>query len=446
MQKGTPTFEYGLDDKVPLLKSLLFGLQWAAILVSSVIILGNVVVLIHFSDPLLQIVYLQKILFLCALTLFFQVFLGHRLPLIPGPSAVLFVGVLASQDFGMAAIYSSVVIGGIFIALLAVTGLFRRLQPLFTANVVAVVLILIAFTIAPTIQHLMIDSKSGIDPLFNLGFGLLLLLVMFFFYRFLSGIWRSTLIVWAMVVGSLLYYLLFPAGASSKSIAGIPLYSGFFREMTLQVSVQPGVLISFFFCFIALSINDLGSIQSLNELLRLRDGDRRITRGLFVTGLANTASGVFGVIGPVNYAMSPGLIVATGCASRFTLLPAAGLLLLLAFFPAGVGTIASVPPVVIGAVMAYVMTAQIGAGLMVAFQDTDGQGFVFDNGLVIGLAVLLGAMVAFLPAEVMAALPPFLRPILGNGFVVGVLSALVLEHLLLRTGRVHHGTEDPENR
>ena len=86
------TLEYELDEKVPLLRSVLFGLQWAVIIVSSIVILGKVVGDVHFTDPLLQIVYLQKIFFLCAGTLFCQIFLGHRLPVVPGPAAVLPLG------------------------------------------------------------------------------------------------------------------------------------------------------------------------------------------------------------------------------------------------------------------------------------------------------------------------------------------------------------------
>jgi xanthine/uracil permease len=434
MPKANMPFEYGLDEKVPFLQSCLFGLQWAAIIVSSIIILGKVVGVIHFTDSLSQIIYLQKILFLCSLTLFCQIFLGHKLPLVPGPAAVLFIGVVASQGFGMQAIYSSVMIGGVLVAVLAISGLFKYLQPFFTSNVVAVVLLLIAFTIAPTIQGLMIDSESGINPLYNMGFGVLLLFLMFLFYRLLSGIWKSTLIIWGMVAGSFFYFLIFPTDKPGALISNAPWFSDFFQQMNLHLSVQPGVLISFIFCFIALSINDLGSIQSVNELLKTGDTDRRITRGIFITGLANIASGFFGVIGPVNYTVSPGVIVSTGCASRFTLIPAAAILFALAFFPAVTGFIGSVPPVVIGAVLAYVMTAQVGAGLMVALRGVDDEGFVFENGLVIGLAILLGAMVAFLPAEVIRDLPAFLRPILGNGFVVGVVSALVLEHLVLGCG------------
>jgi xanthine/uracil permease len=423
-------FEYDLDQRLPFLQSFLFGLQWAALAISSIIILGKVIGGLHFDDPFSQIIYLQKILFLSAVTLFCQIFWGHRLPLIPGPSAILIIGVISSQGFGLSTIYSSVMFGGLFITVLAVSGLFRHFQKLFTSNVVAVVLLLITFTLAPTIQNLMIDSKSGINPLYNMSFSLILVFLMFLFYRLLSGIWKSTLIIWAMIAGSFLYFMSFPAGLAEDLFSDALWFSGFFQQMTRHLSIQPSVLISFIFCFIALSINDLGSIKAVNELLEPPDIDNRITRGISLTGLANIASGFFGVIGIVNYSISPGVLLSTRCASRFTLLPAVAIMLVLAFFPAATGFIGSVPSVVIGAVLAYVMTSQAAASLIFAFKGVEGEGFQIENGLVIGLSILLGTIVAFLPTQVINLLPPFLRPIFGNGFVVGIVSALVLERIL----------------
>lgn len=424
--------EYGVDEKPPLIKSWLIGLQWAAVVVSSIIILGKVIGEIHFSEPFGLIIYLQKLLFLNAITLICQIYWGHRMPVIPGPSAVLLIGAIAGQEAGMPAIYTSVMIGGLFIAVLSASGLFRYLQRLFTINVVTVVLLLIAFTIAPTVRDLIVAPKSGISPFYNISFAIIMIILIFGFYRLLSGIWRSTLIIWAMIAGSLTYFLIFPGGRGDGLACCVTNFGGFFEKMTLDPAIQPGVLISFMFCYIALSINDLGSIQSAGEFIAPPGMEGRVKRGVLLTGLANIASGFFGVIGPVNYSLSPGMIMSTGCASRFTLLPAAAIMLFLAFFPSVTGVIGNIPSVVIGAVLAYVMTHQISAGLIVAFKDSKDQGIQFDNGLVIGLPLLLGTVVAFFPGQVVGAMPQVLRPILGNGFVVGVLSALILEHAVFR--------------
>lgn len=48
----------------------------------------------------------------------------------------------------------------------------------------------------------------------------------------------------------------------------------------------------------------------------------------------------------------------------------------------------------------------------------------------VGLPVLLGTVVAVLPSGALSCLPAAARPMLGNGFVVGVLASLAFEHLL----------------
>jgi xanthine/uracil permease len=179
-------------------------------------------------------------------------------------------------------------------------------------------------------------------------------------------------------------------------------------------------------------VNDLGSIQSVNELLKPAGKERRVTRGIVLTGLANIASGFLGVIGPVNYSLSPGIMLTTRCASRYTLLPTAAILVLLSVSPAAAGFIGSVPSVVIGSVLGYVMISQIAAGLILAFQGVGENGFQLEDGMVIGAAVLAGTIVSFFPQAAVDAFPPFLRPILANGFVVGVLSALLLEFLITK--------------
>jgi uracil permease len=59
-----------------------------------------------------------------------------------------------------------------------------------------------------------------------------------------------------------------------------------------------------------------------------------------------------------------------------------------------------------------------------------------ETGLLIGFSLMLGTMVAFLPASVTAGIPALVRPLLTNGFVVGVSAALILEHLVYIKGGV----------
>lgn len=421
---------YALDDRPSLLVLTALGVQWFAIALPGVVVIGQVLAAVHQLQPGEQVLYLQKMLFLIGLALLFQIMWGHRLPLVMGPSSVLLVGVVASRGASADAVYSSILLGGAALALVSWLGLFGCLQRLFTARVVAVVLLLIAFALAPTVMQLVTDVQGSTSPLATGSFALALVLGMFFLYRAVGGLVRSTLILWSLPAGSGLYYLLFSHGLDQHAVCPGAPWCFFFTHLTTRLSIEPGLLISFLICFLALAINDLGSIQSMQELLTPADMPRRINRGITFTGLANVAAGFLGVLGPVNFSLSPGVIAATGCASRFTLLPAAALLVLLSFSPCLVGLMGGIPPVVIGSVLLYILSYQVGAGLFIAFRAQER--FALEHGVVLGLPLLLGTIVSFLPDVALSAFPALLRPILGNGFVVGVLASLVLEHVIFR--------------
>ena len=197
-----------------------------------------------------------------------------------------------------------------------------------------------------------------------------------------------------------------------------------------RLSFQPGVLFSFLVCFLGLSINDLGSIESVGEMIKASNLDRRVNRGITFSGLANVLAGFMGVVGPVNYSLSPGVIMATGCASRFTLLPTALLMACLACSSRAFAFIGAVPSVVVGSVFLYLSSYQIAAGLAMAAEEAGR--FELEDGLVMGLPLLLGTIVSFLPGTLVNTFPPLLRPIAGNGFLVGVVAVLVLEHIIFR--------------
>ncbi len=425
--------QYGLDEKVPFIKTLLFGLQWAVLLISTILILGRVVGLIHYNDQFNQILYIRKLLIISAITLFIQIYYGHRLPLLPGPSAVLLIGILASKSFSVNVIYTAVIAGGVVLVVISAAGLLKHVNRFFTANVISVVLILIAFTMAPAIMDLIIDKKGPVSPSINMLFNVIMIFIMFLMHRLLKGIWQSTIVIWSIVTGSLVYHFMFLSGHSAAAYNGAWIDS-FLYSLNTDLSFHPGVLISFLFCYIALLVNDLGSIQSVNEILDVKDREGRVKRGVLITGIANVFSGWMGVIGPVNFSLSPGIIMSTGCASRFTLVPAVVIMFVLAFLPGVTGAMGSIPPVVIGAVLTYLMASQISSGLLVAFKDTGDKGFSMENGMVIGLSVFLGTIVTFLPASVTDTISPVLKPVLANGFVAGVTSAIVMDLIFKKKG------------
>jgi xanthine/uracil permease len=422
--------KYGLEDHPGFAENIIYGLQWLAVTIPAVIILGKILGSLEGTGAA-EVLYMQKLFAVMAVSLLLQIYWGHRLPLVIGPATVLLIGILASQGSSSPAIYTSILICGILLTLLAVSGLFAYLRKLFTPRVVAVILLLVAFTIMPTILDLISSGPSHSSSLTNLSFALVFIIIMFAAQRLLTGLWKSTLILWAMIIGSVAYSLINPIWLQGATAYGLPVLGGFFGQMTTTLVIDPGLIIAFMLCFLGLSINDLGSIQAVGTVLQADRMPERITRGISFTGLGNALAGFMGVIGPVNFSFSPGVIASTGCAARSTLVPAGVIMLLLAFLPRTLYYLSFIPEVVIGCILLFIMCTQVAAGLSSAFAAMEEP--VFDHALLLALPILVGVLVAFLPTDVASAFPSHLRPILGNGFVMGVLVSLLLEHVIFRT-------------
>ena len=406
-------FKYGLEDKPPRTETLIFGVQWLAVTIPTIIIIGNILAAVNGSG--INISYLQSLLLMVGAVMLVQLLYGHKLPLVVGPAAVLLIAVLASQGQTSGAINTSIIIGGAVLGVVAGSGLFTYLKRLFTPRVIMVILLLIAFTLSPTILNL-ITTGSGISSSNNLIFAITLTLLVFLSHRVLR----------IMILGSLSYYALFGVLTPlPPDLHILALPGGFASSLAVP---ELTMLVAFLICFLALAINDLGSIQAVGSLLGADEMENRVKRGITLTGVGNVLAGLLGVIGPVNYSMSPGVIAATGNASRYTLIPASVGLLLLACSPLAVGFISSIPSPVVGTILIYVMTAQMAAAFLLALEKQAFQ--TLDHGLVVGLPIIIGTVVAFLPAAVTSQLPLVIRPLLGNGFVMGVLTVLFLEHVV----------------
>jgi xanthine/uracil permease len=194
-----------------------------------------------------------------------------------------------------------------------------------------------------------------------------------------------------------------------------------------------GVVLSFIFCYVALLINQVGSVQSLGNMVGADNMERRNKRGMIWVGLGNILSGSMGVIGPVDYSLSPGVVASTQCASRYTVIPAGLAMVAIAFSPSIVGFLMSIPAPVMGTVLLFLMGTQLSAG----FEMVRSTGSVteFRHGMIIALPLLFNVIMTFAPAEAIAAIPEIIRPIVGNGFVMGVIVILLLEHIFLRDKR-----------
>ncbi|MBP3498421.1 MAG: purine/pyrimidine permease [Alistipes sp.] len=411
-------FKYKIDDRPALGAMSLYGLQWLMICIP-------VVLTSTFVAPEGQTLFFtQKLFALMGITMIVNALWGHRLPLVAGPAAVLLMGVLAAQGQGSGseAIYPSMAIGGAIIALLAAFGLMRRVQRIFTPRIVVAIVVLISFTMAKPIVGMIFSDTE--HQLLAMTFAVVTVVAMAVANNLLKGVWKSMVVIVAMILGSIFYYCItgFPKNFVTDSTAPQLFVGG--------VELDAGVVIAFIFCYIALFINQVGSVQSLGEFTGADGMERRQSRGMVVQGVMNVVGGVLGVVGPVDYSLSPGVVASTSCASRFTVIPAAVAMIVLAFIPDAVSVLLTIPQPVMGVVLLYLMATQVAAGLHL--MQSSSAVVSFKDGLVLGIPIMFTVILSFAPADALSTIPSLLRPIVGNGFVMGIIIILLLEHLFLK--------------
>lgn len=411
-------FRIGVDERPSFGATLLYGLQWLMICIP-------VVLTSTFIAPEGEsIFFTQKLFAIMGVTMIVQALWGHRMPLVAGPAAVLLMGVLVANTQGASteAIYTSMIIGGIIVALLAVSGLLRHILPIFTPRIVVAIVLLISFTMAKPIVGMIFSDATHAGMAFI--FAIVCVAVMAVANRLLQGVWKSMVVILAMILGALTYYCLtsFPSQlATDTKPAQILLGSAQF---------DAGVVIAFCFCYIALLINEIGSVQSLGEFIEADKMERRQSRGMLITGVMNVVSGACGIPGPVDYSLSPGIVASTSCASRYTVLPAAVAMIALAFCEPAVAFMMTIPAPVMGTILLYLMATQVAAGLHL-MHDTKAAP-QFQDALILAIPIMFTVILSFAPKAVTEAIPELLRPIVGNSFVMGIIIILILEHILLK--------------
>jgi xanthine/uracil permease len=428
MRASKTDYLYDIDEHPPLSLALLYGLQWAFVMFPALIIAATLASGSLNLTNSGQIRFLQLTLLIPGFFTAVQTLWGHHYPLLEGPStALLLAFVLAAPD-GLPAIQGGMMIGGGLMVALVLSRQIERVSTLFTPNVTGVVLILIALGLLPTLLRFMagqgVDHEGGTTINLTLSF-LCVLLMATLSYR-LKGIWKSLSVLIGMAVGSGAFWAL---GHLSSKAVGL---AAWFSLPGTWIPSMPDfhwpTVLAFVFAYLAVMVNSVGSLESVARITDQGRLETGLKRGILINGLAGMVCGATGIVGSVSYSNSPGVILMHRVASRYTITYCGLIMVIAAFIPKLAAVLAMVPGPVVGAALCVAMGGQIGIGMaaMGLAELTSRDYFV------IGIPLLMGTMAGFLPQNVTLALPDYLRAVLSNSLVAGIILVLLLEHVLLR--------------
>jgi xanthine/uracil permease len=423
-------FFYSLNQLPPFWRNLLYGAQWALIMFPALVIVASISAKALNLPAEEEVAFFQKVLLLAGTFTTWQTLAGHKYPLQEGPATALLLTFVTLAPSGLAAIKGGFLFGGLILFAIGRLRWMHYITKYFTANVVGVILLLIAFTLLPHLLPLLI----GVDPAHPKGDGaifaasLALIVFIAILSHWLKGFWQTTAMIIGIVLGTFIFWLwglmdLQPVRQASWFSLPTQLWTG------MPCFYLPAV-ISCFFAYLAVMVNSVGSIHGVGEIVGKDDLTRRVDRGIEVTGLAGVAAAGLGVVGTVSYSSGPGVILVSRVASRYAQAMCGVILFVAAFIPRLNALLNAVPATVVGAALGVALGSQVGAGISVITKG--GRSLAGRDYLVVGLPVIIGTLVATLPPSFFATIPPSIGVVVSNGLVVGIVLVLILEHLLLR--------------
>src|SRR5215510_10015596 len=176
------------------------------------------------------------------------------------------------------------------------------------------------------------------------------------------------------------------------------------------------------------SVGDLTLCQKINDADWTRTDMQSVSGGIFAGAIGTGLSGLLGGIGQSTFSGNVGLSLATGATSRSIAIPCGILMILLAFLPKLAAFFAVMPDPVMGAILVYVACYMILAGIQVITSRMLDARRIF----VVGVPLIFGLSVDMVPG-LFRDVPHHFQPLVSSSLAVSTVLVVVL-NLLFRIG------------
>ena len=429
-KEEAPQLVAGIDDKIPVGKSIVLGLQHilSMDLYIMPLILGGAIGLQGGNLSF----FLQMSFFACGIATLLQSGMFMKYPIAQGPSYVpLGALCMIGATMGIPTMIGSLIPGALIVILLGVTKLFskfiRKALPPFIGGII---ILIVGLTLVPTAVtgvfsttgNLTVNAISG-----SVTFVVLLLCMVLQYCLKNSGLLHMCSVIIALVVGTLVAVAMGGADFSSVSSAAWFALPQPFHFGLPQFNLSACLLMVVVYLFVMLDTT--GTWFTVKAITGADLNDRRIDRGTIGEGLGCLVGACFGGTPMTGYSSNAGLIAITKVASRRAMIAGGTILVVLGFCPKLMAIITSLPTPVINGVFAMVAMTLIANGIKMV-EDT-----VLDDRatLILGVAVMCGASTMILPDDVVSAAPQFVQFFLSSGIAVGGTAAILLQLLLPKT-------------
>lgn len=380
---------------------------------------------------------MQRTFLIVGISSFIQAKFGHRYPIADGPAGswvsifVIYASIGLGQGNTMMEtlqnLEAGILVAGIALFLLGITKWVRHLIFLFSPIVTGTFLFILAIQLSGVFFNGMVSSRNIDGQLDIISF--LLALIVFFLILFLNIKGKGWIKSYAILIGILLGWIVFTVlgkGQSSMTLSSdlIRLPSFFAWGMP---NFNSGIIItSFLFTFLLIS-NTFAAISAAGEVIQneKKTFQGRLYSGSWAGGISHFLAALFSTIPAVPLPATAGFVKLTKQYRVTPFLCACAILILISLFPGIVGILSSLPLPVASAALLATLIEMLGISIRSLTKHSLNE----RNLTIIGVALLIGLGIMFLPKETFNGLPNIIQNVFTNGLLVGTFVAMILDQL-----------------
>jgi xanthine/uracil permease len=349
-----------------------------------------------------------------------------RLPIVQGPSAAFdSLMISAGKANSLAAASGGILVSAAVVFLMAVTGLIGRLQRWFTPAVSGTVICVVGIALSRFTMYEFLGGSPG-TPGFLSGTTLALsiptALIVLLLTNFGRGWPRRFAFLIALAAGDALAFVLGKidfGGVAGKGWIGLPKLLPYG-----SLTFDWGITVTFFIAYLVAVIEAMGVYQAAAETARIPLDGKRMRMGFAGEAAGSMFSAFLGGFPTTAYAQNVGLLRLTGNGSRYPVIAAGILFLVLGLVPKAGALLALTPDAVVGGLFLPAAAGLFMSGISLLMRMEKSEAHY----TVVGLSLLLAIA---LPGN-FADMPGVWGTILSNQVLIGACSVLLLQLFLVQ--------------
>ena len=420
---------YSLDGKVPLLKSVPFGLQHVlAMFVANIAPIMIVTGACGLSTQDMASL-IQTAMIMAGIGTLIQLFtvwkLGAKLPIVMGISFT-FVSVFCyvGPKWGYGAVIGAVIVGGIIEGLLGLFAKYWRkiISPIVSACVVTA----IGFSLLSVGANSFAGGSGAADfgSAQNWILGSVTLVCCILFNIFAKGHLKQLSVLFGLVVGYIVALCIGKVDLSALQGVGVVSLP---KIMPYKPVFNLSAIVSVTMIFLVSATETIGDTSAMtNTALGREATEKEISGSLACDGLISSLSACFGCMPITSFSQNVGLLAMTKVINRYTIATGAGILLLAGIFPAFGAVLATLPEAVLGGCTIMMFGNIVISGL----QMIGACGFSQRNITIAALSLSIGLGFTQVP-EMFHIFPDIIRTIFAENCVAVVFLAAIILNLVM---------------